>query len=107
MSQTTQTASPPTLSPEVLAFAAEQGVMPYLLPVLEMTSLIFPGRPLNVIVDEDPEIANDRHIVIDVDVTGFDADQMFEGHQRWINDIFHHCPSTHVCVFRLGIVARP
>lgn len=107
MTQTTTTSPSPTLSPEVRAFAAEQGVMPYFLPVLEMTSRIFPGRPMTVIVDEDPEIANDRHIVIDVDVTGFDADQMFEGHQRWINDIFHNCPATHVCVFRLGLVDCP
>jgi hypothetical protein len=103
MSQTTPTLAPPGLAPELLAFATEQGVMPYLRPVLEMTSHVFQGRPMTVYVDEDPEIANDRHIVIDVEVTGFDAEQMFACQQDWIHHIFQKCPATHVCVFRLGL----
>jgi hypothetical protein len=38
-----------------------------------------------VFVDEDPEIADDRHIILDVDVTGLDADQMYTGVHASIN----------------------
>jgi hypothetical protein len=107
MTHTTSTFAPPALTADVLAFATEQGVRPFLHPVLEMTSQIFQGRPLTVFVDEDPEIANDRHLVIDVDVVGFDAEQMLACQQDWINQIFHTCPATHVCVFRLGLTDSP
>ncbi len=58
-------------------------------------------------VDEDPEIANDRHIILNVDVTGLDAEQMFACQQRWLRELFDHCPATHVCVFRLAMIDRP
>src|SRR5207302_3758916 len=65
----------PPVSPEVLAFAAEQGVSAYLPAVLAMTQRLFPdARRFAVLVEDDPEIANDRHIVIEVDVTGLDAE---------------------------------
>jgi hypothetical protein len=106
LSATIQAVSPHALAPDILAFAAEQEVMPYLQPLLEMTRQVFNGRPVSVSVDEDPEIANDRHIVIDVDVSGLSAKQMFESQQRWLNECFEHCPATHVCVFSLGMVDR-
>jgi len=62
---------------------------------------------MTVFVDEDPEIANDRHIILDVDVTGFDAERMFRCQQNWTCEIFQHCPSTHVCVFRLSMLDQP
>jgi hypothetical protein len=95
------------LSPDVVTFAAEQGVTAYLYPVLEMTGQIFQNCPMTVTVDEDPEIANDRHIVVDVGVYGWDAERMFEGQQRWISEIFQHCPSTLICVFRLAMTDVP
>jgi hypothetical protein len=107
MSHSTPTFAPPVLAADVLTFATEQGVRSYLRAVLEMTNQVFQGRPITVMVDEDPEIANDRHIVIDVEVTGFDAEQMFACQQDWINQIFHNCPATHVCVFRLGLTDCP
>jgi hypothetical protein len=107
MSQTIQIAALPALSQGTLVFASEQGVTPYLVAVLKMSRRIFQDRPMTVFVDEDPEIANDRHIVIDVDVTGFDAEQMFNCQQHWISDIFRYCPATHVCVFRLAMMDSP
>jgi hypothetical protein len=72
-----------------------------------MTRQLFPDRPLTVFVDEDPEIAHDRHLVLDVDVTGYDAEQMYTQQQRWVSEIFQLCPATHVCVFRLSLMDRP
>lgn len=82
MTQATQTPSLIALPPEVLCFAGEQGVTAYLQAVLDLTRAVFPERPVAMYVDEDPEIANDRHIVFDVDVTGMDAEQMFACRER-------------------------
>jgi hypothetical protein len=46
----------------------------------------------------------DRHIIFDVEFTALDAQQMFELQQRWVKEIYEHCPATHVCVFSLGMV---
>ena len=70
MIPTLHLASSTELSPDVLAFAAEQGASPCLDRLLEMTSRVFQTNPITVTVEEDPEIANDRHIVMDVDVSG-------------------------------------
>ncbi|HZT80534.1 MAG TPA: hypothetical protein VFA26_09935 [Gemmataceae bacterium] len=98
---------PITVPPEVAEFAAEQGVTEYLPGVVEMTRRLYPGRTMALVVTEDPEIADDRHIVLEVDVTGMGVDQLVESHVRWSKEVFDHCPSTHVCVFRLGMVAMP
>jgi hypothetical protein len=94
----------PTVSPDVTAFAAEAGVTAYLMPVVEMTRRIFPTASLAVQVEDDPEIPDDRHIVIQVDVSQIDEDKLFDLDQRWFTEVFDHCPSTHVCVFRLGLL---
>lgn len=88
----------------VLRFAKEQHVEEYVPKVLEMTRRIFPAaRRLAVLVDDDPEIPNDRHIVFEVEVSGLNVEQAVEAEWRWSGDIFDVCPSTHVCVFRLSL----
>jgi hypothetical protein len=95
----------PVIPPEVLAFAQEQGVAAYLPAVLEMTRRIFPTAPMTVLVEDDPEIANDRHIVLEVQVPDeASVDALLQSRQQWTGDIFRYCPATHVCVFRLGMV---
>jgi hypothetical protein len=86
----------------VEVFAAEQGVTAYLPAVMEMTRRLFPTAPFTVFVEDDPELANDRHIVLEVDTSGFDLPELVATRQQWVQEIFQHCPSTHVCVFRLG-----
>jgi hypothetical protein len=106
MPSTTSPLPIPVIPPEVLAFAAEQGAAAYLPAVVEMTRRIFPTAPIAVFVEEDPEIADDRHIVLEVQVpqdTG--VEELVTTHRQWVDDIFRHCPATHVCVFRLGVVA--
>src|SRR5712692_7928280 len=100
MTQTAPTASC-SLPPEVLAFAAEQGVTAYLLPVLEMTQRIFPNTPPTVVVEDDPEIANDRHIVLLVRDESLDVPQALEARYQWHRELFAMCPAPLVCVFRL------
>ena len=89
---------------EVRAFAEEQGVTAYLPAVQEMTRRIFPGAPLRLLVEDDPEIANDSHIVIEVDVSGRTVAELVAAEDKWTSEIFQHCPATHVVVFRLALV---
>jgi hypothetical protein len=107
MSSTTTPLPPPAVPPEVEAFASEQGVTAYLPAVLAMTRRIFPSAPMKVLVEDDPEIANDRHIVVEVELANMPAEQMAEAQWAWCGEIFRHCPPTHVHVFRLGMVPAP
>jgi len=54
-----------------------------------------------VLVEEDPEIANDRHIAIEVDVAGITVEQYIAADQHWAHELFQLCPAPLVCVFRL------
>ena len=90
------------LSPEVMAFAAEQGVTAYLPAVIEMTQRIYPGLAIHVLIEEDPEIANDRHLLLDVDTSSYNTEQLIATSRQWVPDLFKVCPSTHVCVFRIA-----
>jgi hypothetical protein len=105
MSTITTPAALPTVPPEVVRFAAESGVSEYLYPVLELAHSIFPGRPMTVLLERDPEMADDWHIVFEVDVTNVSEDDIFAGQRRWSAEIFQRCPSTHACIFRLGLTA--
>jgi len=69
MSPTTASPSLPAEPLDVLEFATEQALVPYLRPLLFMTRCIFPDEPIRLRLEEDPEIANLRTIVIEVDVT--------------------------------------
>lgn len=93
------------VSPEVWAFAEQQGVAAYLPAVLAMTQRIFPAWPLKVFLEDDPEIAKDRHIVIEIQLPeDLDVERTVVLQTQWSRGIFEHCPSTLVCVFRLGMV---
>lgn len=94
----------PDVSPDVLAFAQEQGAATYLPGVLAMTRRIFPTSPMRVFLEDDPEIADDWHIVLGVQVPAESGvDELVATHQQWSRDIFEHCPAKYVCVFRLGV----
>jgi hypothetical protein len=89
--------------PEVLAFAAEQGVAAYLPTILATTERLFPNAlRLAVRLDEDPEIANDRHIVFEVGVP-LDVPEALAAQRRWNDALFTYCPAPLVCVFRLSM----
>jgi hypothetical protein len=91
---------------DVLALAAELGVSDYLQPVFEMTRHVYRSAPLTVQIDEDPEIPNDRRILLEVDVTGWDVPHLVDAQNRWSTEVFDHCPSTHVRWFRLSLAAN-
>ncbi|MGH7223151.1 MAG: hypothetical protein ACRELF_07985 [Gemmataceae bacterium] len=104
MSSTTTSLPLPDVTPDVLAFADKQGVRAYLPAILEMTRRIFPTWPVKVFLEEDAEIAHEWSIVLEVQVSeDATAEKLFDLHQQWGAEIFEHCPSTHVCIFCLGM----
>ena len=104
----TQTSSLPIPVPaEVIAFAAEQGVGAYLPGVLEMTRRTFPDAALGVVVEDDPEIPNDRHIVVLAKGIKLTVEQAVEATWDWHRGLFACCPAPLVCVFRLGRELAP
>lgn len=103
MSPTTQAAAVP-VPPDVLAFADKQGVSAYLPAVLAMTQRHFPdARRMAILVEQDPEIASNTYLVIEVDVTGLDADGYVEANWRWGHELFQICPAPLVCEFVLNL----
>lgn len=93
----------PDVPPEVRAFAAEQGVAEYLPAVVEMTQRIFAGaRRVVVFTEGDPEIANDWHIVFEVEVP-WDVPRSLAAERQWVRGLFESCPVPLGHVFRLGV----
>jgi hypothetical protein len=86
---------------EVLAFAVEQGVDHYLPAVLTMTQRQFPNaRRVQVQIEEDPEIPDDRHLVIDVETPVLDAAGYADAKFRWSRELLQLCPASLACIFR-------
>jgi hypothetical protein len=93
---------------DVLAFAAEQGVADYLDPLLQVLRRLFPtAQRFRVLVEDDPEIRDDRHIVFDVHVPQEDVPDFLATTRRWHEEKFRICPAPLVCVFRLGLALVP
>src|SRR5271170_3807181 len=98
---------PIAIPQEVIDFAAQEGVSSYLPAVLEMTTRVFPGGLREVIVEDDPEIANDRHILVVVKATNLDVPHGLESRWRWHGGSFDCCPAPLVCAFRLDLSIAP
>ncbi|HEY7313039.1 MAG TPA: hypothetical protein VH643_26990 [Gemmataceae bacterium] len=106
----TQTASAtphPVVPPEVVTFAREQGVEKYLPELIEWAKQVYPSATrFEVFTEDDPEIANDRHIVFELDVP-LSVEQAREADRRWGEGLFRICPAPLVCVFRKSADLRP
>jgi hypothetical protein len=102
MSQVTQALSR-VFTGNVLPFATEQGVAAYLDAVLEMTQRLFPSAKLSVRVDDDPEIADDRHMVVSVAPRNMEVPEALENRYRWHRELFACCPAPLVSIFRLDL----
>ena len=94
----------PAIPLEVVDFAVAEEVAWYLRPVLTMTRNIFPTASLTLRLGDDPEIADDRHIVIEVDATNLEVPQMVAGQRQWSEGVFAVCPATQAHLFRLSVV---
>jgi hypothetical protein len=90
---------------DVLEFAAREKVADYLDPLLEATRKLFPtARRLEVFLEDDPEIANDWHIVYEVEVPVADVPHFVKAQHFWIDELYKVCPAPLVCTFRLTLL---
>jgi hypothetical protein len=108
MSSPTVTSAPPPIVPaQVLAFAREQGVEQCLPALIELSHRVFPAASrFEVLLEGDPEIADDWHIVFRLAVP-LDVPQSLEADRRWIEGLSRLCPKPLVCVFRLSLDLVP
>ena len=94
----------PPVPTEVTAFAVSQGAAADdVLMVLKLTRRLFPTAPLSLRLKPDSDL-DDSHIVVEVEARGYDDTRIALGQTEWTDELFKHCPSTQVCLFRLVLV---
>jgi hypothetical protein len=99
---TSTTALPlPTISPQVRAFAVEKGVEPFLPALVAAARRIFPEAHIQVLVQDDPELSDNRQIAFEVDDNGRSPAEQVAGHHQWAEELLRRCPATHVHAFCL------
>ena len=90
------------LTPEVTAAAQQLGVTSELPQVIAMTQAVFPGDAVRVEIDDDPEVADDRHLAIVVRATVDSVDQLVATQWKWHEQLFGCCPAPLASIFRLA-----
>lgn len=95
------------LPPDVLAFAHERGLAPYLPDVLEALHRIFAeASKLMVELHDDPEEAGLRCILFEVEVP-WSKEQWRAGMKMWHQETASVCPAPVRCSFSLIAYRRP
>jgi hypothetical protein len=94
--------SVPSAPPEVVAFAAQQGVAQFLPSVVEFTRRVFRSCPLSISIGQDAEDETHRYVALDVNVTSLDPDQLMAAQLAWSANIFSVCPAPYTVHFVLG-----
>jgi hypothetical protein len=96
----------PAVPREIEALASARGVTELVPAVLALTEQLYPSRRITCRVDRDPEEADgeDFFILLDVDVTGLNPDQLTDTQRRWCQEIVRTCPGPSAGAFRLGWV---
>lgn len=80
-------------SDEVEKFAAEKGVDQFLPAVWEMTTQMFPSAlRTRLYVEEDPEIADQKYLVVDVEIAGLSDAEYCARQQSWVRRMLVICP---------------
>jgi hypothetical protein len=102
MANRTVSLRPPTITPEVQAFAAEKGITRYLNPVIEVARRAFPSAPLAVSLGEDAEDSTHRYIALDAEVGGLSPEELVAGQRAWSAGVSQVCPSRDAVWFVLG-----
>jgi hypothetical protein len=105
-SQTASAALRPTVPADVLTFAREQGVEQYLPRLIAWAQQVYPSAThFEILVEDDPEIPNDRHIAFRLEVP-LNLIEARETDRHWHEGVFRIVPAPLVCVFRLSVGLR-
>ena len=102
-------ASPPVpiIRGDVSDFAREQGVERQLPRLVDLSHRIFPtASRFQILLEADPEIADDKHIVFFLTVP-LDVGESLDADRSWIEGLNRLCPKPKVCVFRLSLDLEP
>ena len=91
------------IEPEIAEVAIQLGVSTQLPSVIAMTQRFFPDCPWHIEIDDDPEIANDRHLAFVVRDRFIDVEQALAVRWRWNEHLFAVCPAPLAHNFRLGM----
>jgi hypothetical protein len=83
MNQANPTLPPPTPTNDVLAFADEKGLRPYLSRILELSRQAFPQAPISVYLNERVEPPHEMDLVIQVLSKGLDHESIQKGYEFW------------------------
>jgi hypothetical protein len=94
---------PPAVSDEVWTFAVKWRLAKALLAVLEMTRNVFPGCEPVLELEDDPELAGDRYIVVNVRGMGMDVPDAVKARKAWCAGLRSACPGQSAHVFRLRL----
>jgi hypothetical protein len=91
--------------PNVLEFAAQRQLAGLLDPLRLALDRLFPdAHSVQVRLEEDPEIRDDRHLVFDVRVSRADVPDFGAAKRRWHEELFRLCQAPLVCLFRLTLI---
>ena len=90
------------LSADVLELAKKLGVSAELPKVLEMTRDVFRDAPIEVTIDEDPEIADEVCLAIVVRTEIEDAHELFLTSRPWHYRIYDCVHPYRASAFRLN-----
>ena len=93
----------PAIPAEVWEFARNQGVEQELPRLVGLSHRVFPtASRFQILLEADPEIADDRHIGFVLSVP-LDAEESVTADRLWIEGLHRLCPKEKVCVFRLSL----
>jgi hypothetical protein len=102
MSSQTISAPNPVVSPEVLAFAEEQGVSKLLPQLIDWARQVYPtATKFDVFVEDDPEIP-DRYIVFQLRVR-LTQPESRAARDKWDEGLTRIYAYPRTCMFRLSL----
>jgi hypothetical protein len=88
-------------SADVVSFAVQHQVDAYLNPLLAAVHRVYPtATNVRVLLEDDPEIRDDWHIVFEVRVPGADVPDYVAATRAWHRELLRICPAPLVCNFR-------
>ncbi len=98
--------NPVAIPADVAIFAAQQGVSMELPAVIEMTQRVFPDANVSIVLEEDPEIPHDVHIVIEAKQIPLGVEDAVEARYGWHRGLLACCPAPLAPVFRIAMELR-
>ncbi len=80
---------------DVMAFALQHQLTAYLEPLLEATRCLFPtASRLQVVLDEDAEVPDEKQIVFEVRVSVKDVPHFVRAVHLWNDELLRLCPPS-------------